>query len=165
MKYFLIITFIISSGAIGKIIESKYKKRVNLYKELIKFADFLTINIYSLHEDIILIINKFLENEPKLIKEDFENIKKLIIEGGVSVQTLQKIKMMNDATSQELIDICEFFSMLGKNNLDTQISLIENYKHIFSIRKDEADEELKRKGKMSFKMSVCAGVMLSVLII
>ena len=165
MKYLCVVIIILGSGFIGKIIEEKYNKRVKIYNILINFANFTHINIYNLHESIINVINKFIDTVSKEFKNDFEIIKILIINNKVSIENIKKIKMFNDMNNAELLDINNFFNELGKNNLELQISFIENYKHIFEIKHSDAISAKTKKGNISFKMSICIGLMFSIIII
>lgn len=164
MKYLVIVFIVLLSGGVGKIISDKYKNRVKCYKNLIKFADFLKLNIYSLNENIVEIIDKFiLINEE--FKSDFEEIKEMIIKNNLSSQKLKLLSIFKELNDAEMLDVFNFFNLLGKNNFDLQISLIENYLHIFNLKLGECEVDMKQKGNISYKISLCVGVMISIIIV
>ena len=164
MKYLLIITIIVGSGIVGKTISEKYKSRVKFYNNLIKFANLLNLNIYSLNEGVIGIIDKFCSENSETLKYDYLKIKKLII-SGLSRNDIKNLKMCRELNDIEIDEVYGFFNILGKNNFDLQISLIEKYLCIFNNRLEETKIDLKQKGSISYKLSICAGVMLTILLI
>jgi len=164
MKYILIITIIVGSGVIGKILSEKYKSRVIFYDYLIKFANLLNLNIYGLNEDVISVIDKFCFVNNEIVKSDYLKIKELII-SGLRKDDLKKLKMCRELTSVEIDEVYGFFDILGKNSSDLQISLIEKYSCIFSNRLEESKNDLRQKGNISYKLSICCGVMLTILLI
>lgn len=164
MKYLLIVLLVCSSGYIGKLFSDKYKKRVKIYSTLIKFAEFLKLNIYSLQENIVIIFDKFI-SQNQSIGNDFDKIKQIVINNKTSVYDFRKIKLFNELKSGEIEDVKDFFNLLGKNNLDLQISLIDNYLHIFKLKLEECNIDQKQKGNISYKLSLSLGVMIAIMVL
>jgi len=165
VKYFIVCIIVFTSGYIGKLFAEKYKNRVNFYGLLLKFADFLVLNIYHLHDDILNIIEKFIENNKSKYSKDLLLIKSMIKNDYCSTDQIGELKLCRDLNDIEIKEFCEFINLLGKSNLSSQVNIISNYKSIFESKYNEALGENKQKGTLLNKISISIGVLFCIIIL
>lgn len=162
MIYVLMISIIVTSGYIGKNIAQKYNNRVKLYSNLIKFANFLLLNINGFNDNISSIIEKF-DDDGK-----FLNLSKLLLFGKSTDEILAQSSLImpyKNLTEKERKCVAEFYSKLGKYNTESQLHYISSYKSLFENEFKEAVAAQKQKGNISFKISISIGVLICIFII
>ena len=164
MMYVVVCLIVFSSGYIGNLIYKKYKNRVEFYETMLKFADFLILNIYHLNENIESIINNFASSLHENTARNFEIIKQQIVASSLTMDDVSKLQMCADLKPFEKKQVFEFLDSIGKSNTESQIHILESYKAIFEKSYDEAMLEKKQKGSIAMKISVSVGVVVCILI-
>ena len=162
MVYVLIIAIIVTSGYVGNNIAQKYINRVNFYKNIIKFADFLLLNINGYNDNIISIINRYEDDNNCL------QLKKLSFLSKSETEILECVSNMFSykcLSQKELKEIVEFYFLLGKFNTASQLHYITSYKNLFEHEYNDAVLAQKQKGNISFKISISIGVLICIFII
>ena len=165
MTYIAIISTIFFSGYVGLLIAKKYNNRVKFYENIIKFADFLLLNIYHLNENLKTIFSKYIEMGNDKNFQHYEKLKNVRGNDNDYNTLINQIVLQMNIKKSEISDIVDFFKNLGKSNTESQIHLIEGYKSIFKNYYNQAVSDQKQKGSIAFKLSVSIGVVVCVLII
>lgn len=166
MKIVLVILVVISSSVVGKNIQLKYKNKVNIYKNLIKFADFTILKIQSFNDGLDNIFDEYISNCDNKLVSDYFIIKSIIFSSRkLEYDDMKKLKICQNLKGNEINDIMNFINLLGKNDIKSQLSSIKGYREIFKNKLYDAEKDLKQNGDLIYKVSICAGVALSILLL
>ncbi len=163
MIYVLICSIVVVSGYLGNIIAGKFKRRVEVFELMAKFADFLSINVCHLSDEIDVIFQKFIFEIDEKYRDDVLKICK-ICKGEQNV-TFEEIEFMRLLKEKEKNEIKNFLSGIGKFNSESQVHVAKSYKHVFENFMNVAKDEKKQKGDIAVKICVSIGVIVCILIV
>lgn len=125
----------------------KYKKeQITFIDDLIYMGEKILLLLNSTLPETDLIINK-LSGEKRLSKYDFDDL-----------------KGMSPLKSEENEKIDEMFSVLGKYDVDSQISYIEEFNGYYKMLKKEYREYYKTHYKLYIVLSLSVGVVIVLLL-
>ena len=125
----------------------KYKKeQITFIDDLIYMGEEILLLLNSTLPETDVIINK-LSGEKRLSKYDFDDL-----------------KGMSPLKSEENEKIDEMFSVLGKYDVDSQISYIEEFNGYYKMLKNEYREYYKTHYKLYIVLSLSVGVVIVLLL-
>lgn len=125
----------------------KYKKeQIRFIDDLIYMGEEILLLLNSTLPETDVIINK-LSGEKRLSKYDFDDL-----------------KGMSPLKSEENEKIDEMFSVLGKYDVDSQISYIEEFNGYYKMLKNEYREYYKTHYKLYIVLSLSVGVVIVLLL-
>ena len=139
---------------VGVLVKRRYKSRVTFFKSACEFTSALATELGMKKTPMPEIANKFLkgrEGEFEKVVESWISIAKNATAFGFDDVKTSFLK--ND----EKKELAEFFSSLGKTNLD-QLSHVAYYKNSFEQKRKTCEDEDKKLGSMYFKLCVLFGL-------
>ncbi len=166
IKYVTLILLFTSSSYIGVLIAKKYQNRVRELKEIKSSLAIFATKIKLTYEPIPQIFEelgrKEQNNISQLFKLAFQNMKQLPA-GQAWLEALEKA---NTNLKKEDIEVLKgLSSLLGKVDLDGQVSEIELVEHFLDKQIEIAEEESKKSEKMYKTLGVTAGLAMVIVLI
>lgn len=149
----------LTASYIGIYFKSYYKKRNELFCELLSFAKYINQRIKVTHDLIPDVIASFSSNSKALTN--------IIKELGVFNDKTCDLSTVFDSKfiKSEKDLLINYFDKLGKNDFDTEIKLSDVF--IGELTKIQAitETEVKNKGELIFKLCIMGGILISILIV
>lgn len=140
---------------IGVLVKRRYKSRVAFFKSACEFSSSLATELGMKKTPMPEIANKFLKGR----EGEFEKVVEswIAIAKNATTFGFDDIKTSFLKTDEKK-ELAEFFSSLGKTNLDDQLSHVAYYKNLFEQKRKTSEDEDKKLGGMYFKLCVLFGL-------
>lgn len=148
MRLFLIFLLVLLFSLLGVIVYAFYLYRYKLYSDLI----YICKNLKNKISFTKIEINNILED----CFDDISKTSKLFITKRNSVSMFLK---------KDNLIVDEFFSSLGKGDVDFEMKNISYYENIFSNISKEAQEKVKSSGLMYLKLFIGFGLIIGILLL
>lgn len=165
----ILILLLLSSSYIGALIGSKYQNRVKELKEIKSALAIFATKIKLTYEPIPQIFaeigNKKNTNAPNIIHL-FKTASKKMEELPAGEAWIKALEIENTNLKKEDIEILQgLSSLLGKVDLEGQISEIELVDNFLNTQIEKAEEENKKSKKMYKVLGISAGMAMVIILI
>ena len=166
VKGIILMLLLISSSYIGILISMKYKSRVKELKEMKSLLTIFLTKIKLTYEPIPEIFkelgNKENSNISYIFKKASENMKEMQAGEGWK----NALETQNTNLKKEDIEVLKGLSnLLGKVDLEGQVSEIELVDNFLDKQIEKAEEESKKSSKMYKTLGVTAGLAMVIIFI
>lgn len=167
IKYLMLLLILLSSTYIGILISKKYTNRVKELKQMKNALNIFSTKIKFTYEPIpemfYEISNKIEAQIGEIFKNASEKMKKNINAGEAWKQALEE---SNTNMKKEDIETLKTLSnLLGKVDIEGQISEIELVNNFIDNQIEKAEEESKKNVKMYKTLGTTVGLALVILLI
>ena len=160
-KIVLCVLLIFTCFMLGYFLSKKLKTRKNFWSDVVDLCDNLILNISFGHKKVKEIILEFLPScraecsylLDNIVKSDFDK-NKFSFEG-----------LDLDLSFEEVKYLEEFFSQIGEYDSESETEKIKKYKSVFSGFLDKSEQKLKRYSPLYIKLSIIAGLVISIIFI
>lgn len=140
---------------IGVLVKRRYAKRVTFFKSACEFSSCLATELSLKKTPMPEIAAKFLQGRAGEFESCVECWINLAKSGGIYSFENANVSILKTDEKKQLVS---FFSMLGKTDLNDQLSHAGYYKNLFEQKQKTCIEENKKLGNMYFKLCVLAGI-------
>jgi len=166
IKYIALIMIFFTSSYIGILIANKYQSRVKELKEVKSLLTIFLTKIKLTYEPIPQIFkelgNKENSNITYIFKKASENMKNL----SAGEAWLKALEMKNTNLKSEDIEVLKGLStLLGKVDLEGQVSEIELVDNFLDNQIEKAEEESKKNQKMYKTLGTTIGLAMVIIFI
>ena len=166
---FIILTIILGgSTSIGFLISKKYKNRVIELKDFRNAINILETKIKFTYEPIKEIFKEISKNTDKKISQIFENSCKYIEENSTKEawnKSIEETKEILSLNEEDINIIKSLGNMLGKTDVEGQISEIELTSNYIETQIAKAEEERKKNEKMYRTLGTVVGLAIVIILI
>lgn len=140
---------------VGVLVKRRYKARVSFFKSACDFSSVIATELSMKKTPMPEIALKFLKGR----EGEFEKV----VESWIAVAK-NAARFCYDNVNVAMLktdekkEIADFFTSLGKTNLDDQLTHVAYYKNIFEQKRKTCEEEQGKLGSMYFKLCVLLGL-------
>ncbi len=169
IKYIILLLVLTSSSYIGILVSKKYKNRVRELKEmkssLAIFATKIKLTYEPIPEIFLEIGNKENQNV-KSISNIFKVAAKKMKELPAGKAWIEALESQNTNLKKEDIEVLKGLSnLLGKVDLEGQVSEIELVDNFLNMQIEKAEEESKKNEKMYKALGVTIGLAMVIVLV
>ncbi len=165
MKWILIGVIIVGMAYIGYGISRYYHKRKRYFDDMILLCEKLCVDISFSKENLHSIISSSLDNYSKDFKKGAESYLEYLKNNSNEINEEMLFKKDSLLKEEEKQIVLLFFRSLGRLDASNQISEINNFKSKFVAYKENAEEDNKKFGSLSFKLMLLFGVMIVIILL
>ncbi len=159
MKILIGITIVLTTGLLGYSYKLKLNKSFEFLKFIQGFENYYAANVNLFRNDIQEIINNYIIKH-KNKNAEFCNI----FQKNGNIYQINK-ELLNKYVIENDVDIIyNYLSTIGTNDYDYEKEKNNNFKQYIDIAVSKADEVLKQKGNLYFKLSLAFGAILAIVI-
>ena len=163
MKIYLCVAIVLFSGLIGASIKNQFNKKIAYFNEIDMFLHFLLIKIAFFKDSMPIAINNFMSIN-KLKNANFFN-ELLCIFKTQSLNANQfKNILPNFITNEESQQLFNIFYSISICSLEEQNQLINNHIKANYLNIQKYKNLKINKGDIATKISICIGLVISILI-
>lgn len=167
IKYILLILILIASSKIGIIIAKKYKNRVIELGEFKEAINILKTKIKFTYEPLSEIFNEISEitseNISKVFKQTSINMQKMSVMHSWE-QSLEGFKNILSLNKDDINVLKGLGKMLGKTDVEGQISEIEVVSEFIETQIKKADIECNKNEKMYRTLGTIIGLAIAIIL-
>jgi len=153
MKIILILVIVLASSLIGVFVYLSCNSKKNIYKNLIDFCDYSLLEIKFNKANFRKIIERYLKNC------NFE------VKNYLNAYLERKTYSSKVLKTEENIVIANFLSSIGTKDVDGEVDNLNKYKEFFKLSFEKAQEEEKKRGITSLKISIVLGLLFAIILI
>ena len=164
MRYVLIVFLFCLCVFVGYYYFSKFDKRKKFFSSIIMLAEKLSVEINFSRERLKVLIENFDLNSKKNllgIDEGFVSY----LDKKTELDSKEIFKKATCLKQDEKDFILLFLKTLGRSDVENQTKEIQNFTKRFTEIKNTCDQEHKKYGTLSLKLSVIAGLFFTILLI
>ena len=166
IKYIILVLLLISSSYIGILISKKYQGRVKELKEMKSYLTIFCAKIKLTYQPIPQIFEELGNKENSNISYIFKTASKNMQEMPAGEAWLKAIDMQNTELKKEDIEVLKGLSnLLGKVDLEGQVSEIELVDNFLDNQIEKAEEESKKSVKMYKTLGLTVGLAMVIILI
>lgn len=166
VKNIILILILISSSYIGILISKKYQGRVKELKEMKSFLTIFCAKIKLTYEPIPQIFEELGNKENSNISYIFKIASKNMKEMPAGEAWLNVINTQNTQLKKEDIEVLKGISnLLGKVDLEGQVSQIELVNNFLDNQIEKAEEESKKSVKMYKTLGITMGLAMVIIFV
>lgn len=166
IKYIILTMLLFSSSYIGILISKKYQNRVKELKEVKSFLAIFATKIKLTYEPIPQIFEELGNKEKSNISNIFKIASKNMQEMPAGEAWINAIEIQNTELKKEDIEVLKDLSnLLGKVDLEGQISEIELVNNFLNNQIEKAEEESKKSVKMYKTLGITVGLAMVIVLI
>lgn len=166
VKGIVLMLLLFSSSYIGILISMKYKSRVKELKEMKTLLTIFSTKIKLTYEPIPQIFEELGKKENSNISYIFKKASENMKEMQAGKAWINALEMKNTNLKKEDIEILKGLStLLGKVDLEGQISEIELVDNFLDKQIEKAEEESKKSEKMYKTLGITAGLAMVIIFI
>ena len=166
IKYIILIMLLFSSSYIGILISNRYKSRVKELKEMKTFLSIFETKIKLTYEPIPKIFEELGKKEKSNISYIFKKASQNMIDMQAGEAWEKALEIKNTNLKKEDIEVLKGLSnLLGKVDLDGQVSEIELIDNFIDTQIEKAEEESKKSEKIYKTLGVTAGLAMVIILI
>lgn len=162
MKFLLLIILISVCLLVGGKFYFKYKKRFLFFEALVYLCQKFDVEIAFSRQRVQSIVSSLdekLKNNLCGLDENFLNC----ISSENLIEKEKLFSNINFLTDDEQNTIFLFFKSLGRSDMENQLKEIKNFENKFSAFQTQSNNDYKKYGKLSLKLSVIASLMIIVI--
>ena len=166
IKGIILIMLLFSSSYIGLLVSKKYQNRVKELKEMKSLLKIFSTKIRLTYETIPQIFKELGNKENSNISYIFKIASKNMQELPAGEAWIKALENQNTNLKKEDIEVLKGLSaLLGKVDLEGQVSEIELVDNFLDKQIEKAEEESKRNEKMYKTLGVTAGLAMVIIFI
>ena len=166
IKYIILFFLLISSSYIGILISKKYQYRVKELKEMKLYLNIFTTKIKLTYEPIPEIFEELGNKTDSNISYIFKMASKNMQEMSAGQAWLKAMDEQNTDLKKEDIEVLKGLSnLLGKVDLEGQVSEIELVDNFLNNQIEKAEEESKKNIKMYKTLGITIGFAMVIIFI
>lgn len=166
IKYIILFFLLISSSYIGILISKKYQDRVKELKEMKLYLNIFTTKIKLTYEPIPEIFEELGNKTDSNISYIFKMASKNMQEMSAGQAWLKAMDEQNTDLKKEDIEVLKGLSnLLGKVDLEGQVSEIELVDNFLNNQIEKAEEESKKNIKMYKTLGITIGFAMVIIFI
>lgn len=166
IKGILLLLVFLFCSYIGKMISSQYKKRVEELKEMKKSFIVIETKMKYTYEVLPEIFKEVARGARENIKEIFENAILLMEERTANEAWIEAIGKARTSMTKEDIEILKGYGkLLGKTDIDGQVSQIELTNEFLETQIEKAEKELIKNEKLYKTLGTTCGLAIVILLI
>ena len=166
IKYIILLMLLFSSSYIGILIANRYKSRVKELKEMKSFLSIFEAKIKLTYEPIPKIFEELGNDEKSNISYIFKIASENMKELPAGEAWIKALKLKNTNLKKEDIEILKGLSnLLGKVDLEGQVSEIELVDNFIDKQIEKAEEESKKSEKMYKTLGITVGLAIVIILI
>jgi len=151
IKFLLLVAVILVCAFVGYLLNLYYKTRIDIYEDVLKMCNTFKSEIYFLQTDFKTLLANFSScKTTTAITQDY-------LKNGRATSVFLKQK-----ESGELV---EFFSSIGKRDVDGEIKNLGFWEEVFKTKRDAVKGFYDKYGVMILKLSIIVGSMLAIILI
>lgn len=165
MKVILIGIIVLGIGYIGYGISKYYRKRKVFFEDLIFMSERLSVDISFSKDNLYTILSNSIDSYSKDFKKCIEGYLQFLKDNKEDLTDNLLFKNLTLLKKEEKESILFFFKSLGRLDASNQVSEINNFKNKFIYFSEEAINENKKFGTLSFKLSILFALLLLILLI
>ena len=166
VKYIILIMILLSSSYIGVLIANKYKNRVKELKEMKSFLDIFSTKIKLTYEPIPQIFNELGNKENSNISHIFKKASENMRDLSAGEAWIKALEMKNTDLKNEDIEVLKGLStLLGKVDLEGQVSEIELVDNFLDKQIEKAEDESKKNQRMYKTLGTTIGLAMVIIFI
>ena len=166
IKYVILVLLFASSSYIGVLIAKKYQARVRELKEIKTSLAIFATKIKLTYQPIPQIFEELGNKEQSNISSLFQTASKNMKELPAGQAWLEALDNANTNLKKEDIEVLKgLSSLLGKVDLEGQVSEIELVDHFLDKQIEIAQEESKKSEKMYKTLGITVGLAMVIILI
>ncbi|MCL2177415.1 MAG: stage III sporulation protein AB [Firmicutes bacterium] len=168
VRLFIVIIIVILCGYSGYAFGNFYRRRKKFLDMLVLFCKFAKNEINFSHSYISNIIEKFVKNNQASSVEFASfllDFKELLAANNTEFDKLANSSNVQILTSEEIDNLIQFLNALGKSDVFTQLTTIDNFLETFKVYRDDAEAEHKKWTSLYFKLGILLGLAIGVIFI
>lgn len=151
IKFLLLVAVILVCGFAGYILNLYYKTRIDIYEDVLRMCNTFKSEIYFLQTDFKTLLSNFSAGKTtSAITQEY-------LKGERVSSVFLKPKESGDLT--------EFFSSIGKHDVDGEIKNLTYWEGVFKLKRDAVKDFYDKYGVMILKLSIIVGSMLAIILI
>jgi|LGOV01.1.fsa_nt_gb stage III sporulation protein AB len=166
MQFLLYLTILIGCSYIGYGVGHYYVKRQHLLQNLISFASYVRAEIAFAHLNLENIVKTHIPEFDKNFRIVLKNYLKTLKKSDyITIKELRENVSSIYLEENELNEMLQFFSFLGKSDIDSQITIID--KHLVSFKNflNSAKGQRERYSGMSKKLGFLMGILILIIML
>lgn len=165
MKYILISIIVFGASYIGYGISKYYRKRKRYFEDLILITERLSVDISFSKDNLQTIISNSINSYGNDFKNSLNGYLQYLKDNKteLTVDLLFKKSSLIKEEEKEIVFL--FFKSLGRLDASNQVSEINNFKVKFISLKDDAENENKKFGSLSFKLAIIFALLIIILFV
>ena len=166
IKYIILIMLLFCSSYIGILISKKYQSRVSELKEMKSFLTIFSTKIKLTYEPIPKIFEELGSKENSNISYIFKTASEKMRDLPAGEAWIKSLENQNTNLKKEDIEVLKKLSnLLGKVDLEGQVSEIELVDSFLDKQIEAAEEESKKNQKMYKTLGVTVGLAMVIVLI
>lgn len=166
VKGIILILLLFSSSYIGILVSKKYQNRVKELKEMKSLLTIFSTKIKLTYEPIPQIFEELGSKENSNISYIFKTASKKMKELPAGKAWIKALEIQNTNLRKEDIEVLKGLStLLGKVDLEGQISEIELVDNFLDKQIEKAEEENKKSEKMYKTLGITVGLAMVIIFI
>lgn len=166
IKGILLLLVFLCCSYIGKMISGQYKKRVEELKEMKKSFIAIETKMKYTYEVLPEIFKEVSGGLKESIKNIFEKVVLLMEEKTAKEAWIEALENTKTNMAKEDIDILKGFGkLLGKTDLEGQVSQIELTNQFLETQIEKAEKELMKNEKLYKTLGTVSGLAIVILLI
>ncbi len=158
MKLLICLAIIVLSLCLGVVFVNQLKRKKCFWIEMVKLCDVLSANINFGQKKIKEILIDYSKNCNKELNRII-NMYLLFLDKKTSTFVVEDF----DYDVEKTKNIKEFFESFGELDIYNELSRIENYKKIFAVYKNKAEENDAKYGSLIIKLSLIFSILICIL--
>ena len=168
IKFIILLIIFGASTSIGLLMSKKYKNRVIELREIIYAINILETKIKFTYEPIPEIFIEIAQALEKNIAKIFEKASKYIEENTTKEawnKAIEETKIDLNLNNEDINIIQNLGNLLGKTDIDGQISEIKVVSNFIDAQSIKAEEERKKNEKMYRSLGTIVGLAIVIILI
>lgn len=168
IKFIILITIFGASTSIGFLMSKKYKNRVIELREFKNAINTLEAKIKFTYEPIPEIFNQISENSQNNIFKIFRKASEYIGENTTKeawYKAIEELKPVINLNNEDIKIIQDLGNLLGKTDIEGQISEIKVTSNFIDTQIIKAEEERKKNEKMYRNLGTIVGLAIVIILI
>ena len=164
MKLFLCIIIVFFCGAVGIGYKNKIYQKYQLFSEINKFLQFISVKIAFFQDIYADFLKNFINTNQLKYENFFDGLQRNIEMGDFSREKcFENLKNINLTKEEELL-IYDIFKSIGTTDLDSQRQILRGHIEEIKQKLSELEMQKKTKGDVIGKLSICVGLVICILI-
>ena len=168
IKFIILLTIFGASTSIGFLMSKKYKNRVIELREFKNAINTLEAKIKFTYEPIPEIFNQISENSQNNIFKIFRKASEYIGENTTKeawYKAIEELKPVINLNNEDIKIIQDLGNLLGKTDIEGQISEIKVTSNFIDTQIIKAEEERKKNEKMYRNLGTIVGLAIVIILI
>ena len=151
------------STYIGLMVKRGYAEKVKFYKDLVEFCGVFKGELSFSMPTVTDFCTKYVKDKKGKWVDVVKEYQTDLTTKGKFDRDLDKWEVLH-LKKEEKSEILHFLHGIGKTSLTEQISFVDKCNSAFASRLKQAEEDMKKKGSMYFKLFALLGVALLVIL-